>query len=253
MNGILYLLPAPLQPYGETEWSPEVLLAQIPSTTLAILKRIDFFAVESTRTASRFLSRIKDRESMGKTVFLELNEHGGEESIARCLKLLSEGRDCGFLSDAGMPCIADPGAALVAAAHEAGARVMPVSGPSSLLLALSASGLDAQRFAFLGYLPQENASRRAVLSRLGAEFLKDGITRVFIETPYRNDALLAECIRTLPSAAWLAVASGLCSDREEIRSAPIGRWRTLPAPSVGKIPAVFLFGHRATNRMLNTR
>lgn len=252
-SGRLYLLPAPLDPFAESAWPVEEILAQTPAKTLELMRSIDHFVVESIKTASRLLSRIKDREAMARAVFLELNEHGGDESIDQAIGFMRAGIDFGFLSEAGMPCIADPGAALVAGAHEAGIMVVPIPGPSSVTLALSASGLDAQRFVFLGYLPAERLARQATLRRLGADFSRDGMTRVFIETPYRNDALLSDCLNILPGESWLCVARALCSKDEWIRSARVSAWKNGPPAIIGKSPAVFLFGQRATRQTRNTR
>lgn len=251
--GKLYLLPAPLQPYGADAWDPAALAQSMPAGALNLLASLSCFVVESERTALRLLSRLKDREAMEKLSLKILDEHSVEADIPKLLDDVLAGRDCGFFTEAGMPCVADPGAALVSFAHSRGVNVVPISGPSSVILALAASGLDAQRFAFLGYLPQEKTARRAAIQRLARELKHDGMTRIFIETPYRNDAFLADCAALLPDDIWLCVASGLCCPEERIVSKPAAAWRAGSLPKVGKIPAVFLFGQMASLRPENTR
>ncbi|MGB4587293.1 MAG: SAM-dependent methyltransferase [Rectinemataceae bacterium] len=251
--GKLYLLPSPLQPYSAEAWDPSALAHSLPAGALTLLATLRCFVVESERTALRLLSRLKDREGMEKISMRILDEHSSESEIPGLLADILAGEDCGFFSEAGMPCIADPGAALVAQAHSRGIVVVPVAGPSSILLALTASGLDAQRFAFLGYLPQEKAARRAAILRLRKEHEKDGMTRIFIETPYRNDALLGDLASLLPDDLWLCVASGLSGSEERITSRPAVLWRSGTLPSLGKTPAVFLFGRKAGLKPRNTR
>lgn len=251
--GILYLLPAPLQPYETGAWEPAALSQSIPAAALRLFSTLDCFIVESERTALRLLSRLRDKEGMERLSLGILDEHSSELEIPGLLKEVLVGKDCGFFTEAGMPCIADPGAALVSFAHSRGIKIVPVSGPSSIVLALTASGLDAQRFAFLGYLPQERSARRVAIQRIARDIGQDGMTRLFIETPYRNDALLAECATLLPDELWLCVAIGLCGPEEEIISMPAALWRASPLPKLGKVPAVFLFGQKASLKPRNTR
>jgi 16S rRNA (cytidine1402-2'-O)-methyltransferase len=247
-TGRLYLLPAPLRSFSDAQWSKESVSAELPAEALRLFSVLDSFIVESERSAARLLSRFRDKEGMERLRLLLLNEHSVASELPGLLEPLRSGEDCGLLSEAGMPCIADPGAALVAEAQALGVEVVPIPGPSSLLLALAASGLSGQSFTFLGYLPAERAARKARLERLAADFRKDGLTRIFIETPYRNDALLSDCVAVLPESAWLAIAADIGGDRQLIRSRPIGAWRASPLPAIGKLPAVFLFGKRAPLR-----
>ena len=251
-SGRLFLLPAPLQPYGPEAWTRTELSMSIPAKALWLLENLSSFIVESERSAMRLLSRLKDREKLSEVSLRILDEHSLEADIPLLLEDVEAGKDCGFFTEAGTPCVADPGAALVAFAHSRGIRVVPVSGPSSIMLALSSSGLDAQRFAFLGYLPQDRGARRAALQRLGREYRQDGMTRIFIETPYRNDAFLADCIATLPENSFLAVAAGLCGAEERIVSRPLADWKKAATAPLGKVPAVFLFGSRASLKPRNT-
>lgn len=245
-KGILYLLPAPLRPYSADGWTAPAFASELPARALALLRELDSFIVESERTALRFLSRIKTPEEMATLRLFVLDEHTKAESIPELAAGLLEGSDTGLLTEAGLPCVADPGAAVVAYAHEQGIRVVPVPGPSSIMLALMASGLDAQRFAFAGYLPAGKDERRARLAGLGREALYDGMTRIFIETPYRNEAVLEDCVRILPPELHLAFAVELCGPGERVSCLPVSEWKKRPLPELGKTPAVFLFGRKAS-------
>jgi 16S rRNA (cytidine1402-2'-O)-methyltransferase len=237
-KGKLYLIPNTLDPdVGAVE-------AVLPALAIAKARELSRFVVEGERAAWRLLARIKEREALAAVTMELLNEHSSPADLPRLLAPLLAGEDLGLLSEAGLPCIADPGAALVAAAHAAGIRVVPLVGPSSLLLALGASGLDGQRFSFLGYLPQEGAQRRAALAAMDRGVRADGATRLFIETPYRNDRLLADCLEALSPDTMLCVAADLTLPSETLRSAPVAEWRKA-ASTIGKRPAVFLVGRRA--------
>lgn len=252
-TGTLFLLPAPLQPYSPDAWEPSAIAEHVPAKALRLLQTLPVFIVESEHTAMRLLSRLRNKEQLEQLTLKILDEHSAEADVPALFEDLMAGRDCGFFSEAGMPCIADPGAALVAYARSHDVPVVAVTGPSSILLALVASGLDAQRFMFLGYLPQEKPQRRSTLQKLGRDFLYDDITRIFIETPYRNDALFEDCIAALPENALLAVATALCSPQESVACQPVAAWKSAPAPKIGKVPSVFLFGHRAGLKPRNTR
>lgn len=237
-RGTLYLVPNAIDPeIGPAE-------AVMPAAALARVRILRRFIVEGERAAWRLLSRVMDKEAIADVKMEILDEHSKPADLPGLLAPLLAGEDLGLLSEAGLPCIADPGGALVAAAHDAGVRVVPLVGPSSLLLSLSASGLDGQRFSFLGYLPQGRAERRAALAAIDRGILSDGATRIFIETPYRNDRLLEDCLETLSPDTRLCVAAALSTSRESIRSATVREWRRHPVP-IGKEPAVFLAGRRA--------
>ena len=237
-RGSLYLVPNALDPdIGPAE-------AVMPALALARVRTLRRFIVEGERAAWRLLSRVIEKEALASVSMEVLDEHSRPEDLPRLLAPLLSGEDVGLLSEAGLPCIADPGGALVAAAHEASIRVVPLVGPSSLLLSLSSSGLDGQRFSFLGYLPQDRAERRAALAAIDRGVRSDGATRIFIETPYRNDRLLADCLEVLSPDTRLCVAAALSTDRERIRSAAVRDWGAAPEP-IGKEPAVFLVGRKA--------
>ena len=252
MSGILYLLPAPLQAYDKENAENSFLWEQIPAKALALLQSLPILIAESETTALRLLSRLRTRGQMEALTLKILNEHSTESDIPPLCDDLLAGKDCGFFSDAGVPCVADPGAALVSAAHTRGIKVVPVAGPSSVLMGLIASGLDAQRFCFLGYLPQDRNGRSDAVKRLGSAVLKDGMTRIFIETPYRNEAVWKDCLDYLPSDVSLAVGINICGANEYIECKTVSAWRARPL-KLAKAPAVFLVGRRASIRPANTR
>jgi 16S rRNA (cytidine1402-2'-O)-methyltransferase len=236
-RGRLYLVPNLL----DASSLPE---ATLPAAAIERVRSLRRFVVEGEKAAWRLLSRILDAEAASKVSMDRLDEHTPRGALPALLSPLEAGEDLGLISEAGMPCIADPGAALVALAHDRGIAVIPLVGPSSVILALAASGLDGQRFSFLGYLPQDPQGRRAALLAMDRGIRADGATRIFIETPYRNARLLADCLELLSPATRLCVAASLCSDSERIRSSPVSSWRASPWP-LGKEAAIFLAGHAA--------
>jgi len=176
---------------------------------------------------------------MREIAMLELDEHTPPAAVPKLLDGVIAGPDTGLLSEAGLPAIADPGALLVAAAHARGIGVVPCVGPSSILLALMASGLEGQRFRFVGYLPADAAARKAALIELEQQSARQRETQVFIETPYRNDAMLQELLATCRGETRLCVAADLTAPSEWIRSARVSDWKR-DIPKIGKRPAIFL-------------
>jgi 16S rRNA (cytidine1402-2'-O)-methyltransferase len=193
--------------------------------------------VENAKSARAFLSAIG--ASPREVQMAELNEHTPPAHIPSLLQPLREGRSLGLLSEAGCPAIADPGAALVDAAHAGGFRVVPLIGPSAITLALMASGLEGQRFAFCGYLPRESAERAQRIKELESRSRREQETQIFIETPYRNEALLAALLSTCAPGTRLCIAVDLTLPGESIRTRAIADWRR-ERPAIGKRPAVFL-------------
>ncbi|MDP3176811.1 MAG: SAM-dependent methyltransferase, partial [Spirochaetaceae bacterium] len=190
IRGTLYLLPNLLDERGEPD-------AVLPAAAIARARLLKRFVVEGEKAAWRLLSRVLSKEEAQAVTMERLDEHSRPEDLAPLLEPLERGEDVGLLSEAGMPCIADPGAALAALAHDRGIAVRVLSGPSSIIMALAASGMDGQRFTFLGYLPAEMKTRRTALAGIERSLAVDGATRIFIETPYRNDRLLADCLEIL--------------------------------------------------------
>jgi len=220
---ILYAIPTPLGGAAADALAPSAL------RTVASLTD---FAVENAKSARAFLGEIglQVRE-------LSILEIG--EDVQPLLQPLREKRPLGLLSEAGCPAIADPGAALVEAAHREGFRVVPLVGPSSIALSLMASGLEGQRFAFCGYLPREPLKRKMRIKELENRSLREDETEIFIETPYRNDALLEALLETCRETTRQCVAADLTLPTQSILTRSIGQWRRDPAP-VGRRPAVFL-------------
>ena len=230
--GRLYLVPAWLS----DQCRPE---AAIAGPVLERIRSLTLFIVEDAKSARRYLSACGHPGPMRDIAMLELSEHTSERDIPRLLDPVANGADAGLLSEAGLAAVADPGAALVAAAHARGIAVVALPGPSSILLALAASGLEGQRFRFVGYLPAEAAARRTAIGALEKQSARDAETQIFIETPYRNDALLRDLLATCAASTRLAVAAELTSPNEWVRMGRIADWRAHPA-SIGKRPAIFL-------------
>jgi 16S rRNA (cytidine1402-2'-O)-methyltransferase len=224
----LYAVPTPLGGVPQ---------AVVPPDVLKIVCGLRDFVAENAKSARAFLSAAgaKPRE----VSIAELNEHSDPARVNELLQPLREGRDLGLISEAGCPAIADPGAALVEAAHAEGFRVVPLVGPSSITLALMASGLEGQRFAFCGYLPRDAAQRTRRIRELETRSRKERETEIFIETPYRNDALLSALVQTCAPQTRLCIAADLTLDSESIRTRTIGEWRRAGA-AIGRRPAVFL-------------
>lgn len=233
--GTLWCIPTPL---GEAARIDDVL----PAGVVLRVRTLRRFVAEDARSARAFLKRCGHPDPLQTIVIDVLDEHSAPEAADALAAPLAAGEDLGLLSEAGMPAIADPGATLVARAHALGARVVPLPGPSSLLLALAASGLDGQRFAFVGYLPVDAAARAAEIRRLEQGSAAERQTQLAIETPYRADALLAALLSTLRPDTRLAVAIDLGEPAESIAMRPVARWRSLAAPApIGRRPAVFLW------------
>ena len=231
-SGRLFLLPAWLS----EDTPPE---AVVPAAVLERIRALESFVVEDAKAARAWLAACKHPRQLRELSLAELNEHTPLERVPALLAPALAGTDLGLLSEAGLPAIADPGAQLVAAAHAQGVVVVPLVGPSSILLALVASGLEGQRFRFLGYLPADAAERRKRIAEVERDSAERVETQVFIETPYRNDALLADLLGTCRSATRLAVAADLTSPQEWIRTQSVEAWRGKPV-TLGKRPAIFL-------------
>jgi 16S rRNA (cytidine1402-2'-O)-methyltransferase len=206
----------------------------LPAPALAVVRSLSDFVVENAKSARAFLKEagLAPRE-------LRIHELAAHDEMQALLQPLREGRSMGLLSEAGCPAIADPGAALVEAAHQESFRVVPLVGPSSIVLALMASGLEGQRFAFCGYLPREPELRSRKIRELETRSRRESETVIFIETPYRSDALLGALIESCSEKTRLCVAVDLTLPGESIRTKTIAQWRRAPE-TIGKRPAVFL-------------
>ena len=215
----------------------------IPAPVLDILKDLHSFVVEDTRSARRFLSSAGLKGHIGELEFRELNEHTRPEEVEPLIGLFSgpegEPNDVGLISEAGLPAVADPGSALVALCHRRGIQVVPLVGPSSLMLALMASGLNGQSFAFQGYLPAKPEERRKAIRDLEKRSAQLGQTELFIETPYRNDSMMADLMSVLQPSTKLCVAANITLPDETILTKTVKEWRAA-SPTIGKRPCVFL-------------
>ena len=230
-TGKLYLIPAPL---GDND-PAEV----IPAGVLDLIPTLHCYVVEELRTARRYLSRAGLRGHIDELHLVELNEHTSPEEVETMAALFENGQDVGLVTEAGLPAVADPGAALVALCHRRGIEVVPLTGPSSLMLALMASGLNGQSFAFCGYLPAKTDERRSAIRAIEKQSAAHRQTQIFIETPYRNDALLADLLQLLAPATRLCVAADLTLPTQFVRTLRVDQWRR-SGMVIGKRPCVFL-------------
>ena len=210
----------------------------IPKHVLETACSLRRFVVEQTRTARRFLSRYGLKGHVDELEFHELNEHSTDDEV-RSLMSLFDGSDVGLLSEAGLPAVADPGARLVELCHLQGVEVVPLVGPSSLMMALMASGLNGQCFEFCGYIPAKADSRKAALRSLEKESRAASRSEIIIETPYRNDALFADMIQNLSPDTRICVAADISLPTQYIRTARVAQWRKTPI-TIGKRPCVFI-------------
>lgn len=231
--GCIYLFPVPL-----SSGSPSGVL---PATNIELIKRINYFVVENLRSARRFLKSCDRDIDIDTLEFAELSEHTPSDEVAALLTPVLDGKNCGILSEAGCPAVADPGALLVAEAQRKGVKVVPLVGPSSILLSLMASGFNGQSFAFSGYLPVEKTARTRAIKELERKALTTGQTQIFIETPYRNNRLLAELVSTLSPSTLLCVAADVTGERESVLTHQVSVWAKASC-NYDKIPAIFLIG-----------
>jgi 16S rRNA (cytidine1402-2'-O)-methyltransferase len=230
-KGTLYLIPSLL---AETPVSDV-----IPERTLFVTRNLECFIVEEIRTARRFLIRAGITRPVDNLRFLVFNEHSDIGEPDMYLSELLNGNDTGLLSEAGLPCVADPGSVIVQAAHRHGIRVVPLTGPSSLLLALAASGFNGQNFAFCGYLPAARIQLARRLHELEQRVREKDQTQIFIETPYRNMKLFETLVTVCNPGTLLCIATSLTGPDESINTMTIAEWRKLK-PELHKKPAIFL-------------
>jgi 16S rRNA (cytidine1402-2'-O)-methyltransferase len=248
--GRLYLVPTPLD-FGCAQQVP--LADVLPAGTIATAARLTHWVCENAKSARAFLKRVGEVQPLAAPLqqqqIVELprevhkkGDHAGSFDARPLLQAAVQGQDIGLLSEAGMPAVADPGSSVVRAAYELGLEVVPLVGPVSLLLTLAASGLNGQNFAFVGYLPQDAAQRTQRLRELEALALRTGQTQMFIETPYRNEAIWQALLQALKPATRIAVASGLTLPTARCRMANVSAWKQQSAPITNDIPAVFAIG-----------
>lgn len=231
LQATLYLLPSGL---GGTS-----VTAAIPPATLDVIRSLECFIAENAKSARAFLKAVGHPRPLQGLQIATLDEHTPDARVKELLGPLLRGLDCGLLSEAGCPAVADPGAALIRQAHHAGIKVVPLVGPSALLLALMGSGMNGQNFAFHGYLPVESQARAKRLLELERESEQRQMTQLFIETPYRNDALFDAIVQTCRSDTLLCLATDLTRRSESIGTRPISEWKNR-RPSLDRRPTVFL-------------
>lgn len=231
MQASLYLIPVTL---GDTE-----LRRVLPEYNRDKILGIRHFIVENVRTARRFLKKVDPSIVIDELTFYELNKHTSPEQVAGYLQPLGKGEDMGVISEAGCPAVADPGADVVAIAQRKNYPVVPLVGPSSIILSVMASGFNGQSFAFHGYLPIDTAERMAAIKKLEGRIYSENQTQLFIETPYRNHKLVDELIRTCRPSTRLCIASNITCEDEYIHTRPVKEWAG-KVPDLSKKPTIFL-------------
>ena len=230
-KGTIYLIPSFL---GESTAE-----RTFPQVNQEIIQKTRHFVVEEIRTARRFLKKICPAIHIDDLIFYIYNEHSTLADTSQFMQVLMNGEDVALLSEAGTPCVADPGSGIVRLAHESGIRVVPLVGPSSILLALMASGMNGQNFAFHGYLPIEKSARANKLKELEQAILKHDQTQIMIETPYRNLQLFQAITGTCRDSLLLCLATSLTTPEESIQTKTVGKWKG-KQPDIHKKPTVFL-------------
>ncbi len=230
--GTLYLIPVTL--------GDDMVQHVIPDYVLNVARKLETFVVESEKSARHFLSTIKTLKPVRELNLHLLNEHTDMKVLPDLLAPLLAGQNVGLMSDAGCPAVADPGAQLVQLAHKKGIRVVPLVGPSSILLSLMASGLNGQQFAFLGYLPVEKLQRNQKLKEIEKRSASHKETQLFIETPYRNQAMLDAILQTCHAQTQLCIACDVSLDSEMIVTKSIASWKTSAPIDIHKRPCLFL-------------
>ncbi len=232
-SGKLYLIPVPL---GAAR------VHTLPPYVADTVRQLDVFVVERAKTARHFIKEICPDKLLPGLLLFELNEHTPQEAIASFLKPAETGQDIGLMSEAGCPGVADPGAALVKLAHEKGIEVIPLVGPSSILLALMASGMNGQSFCFHGYLPAKRPELERVLKNLEQLAIKHKQTQLFIEAPYRNQQVMESACKVLAPSTYFGIAMALTLPDQWIKSQQMTKWREAVLPELHKRPAVFMIG-----------
>lgn len=233
METALYLIPVTL---GDTNYS-----RVLPEYNLEIIRGIRFFIVENIKSARRFLAQVENSH-VDDAVYYELSEHTDVKDIGDYLDPIAKGESVGVISEAGCPAVADPGADIVAIAQKRNIRIVPLVGPSSMIMAVMASGLSGQSFAFNGYLPVKPAERTSRIRQLEQRALKERQTQLFIETPYRNAQMFDSIVSACRKETKLCVAAGITTDHEYIKTKTCAQWKKCGLPDLKKIPAIFLIG-----------
>jgi len=227
-KGRLILFPVPIRDCDQRGANPEKaeeIASSLPAVNLDLLATCHTFIVEELRTARRFLKKAGYPHAIDDTTFYVLNEHTTHEEIGNYLDAIEKGENIGLLSEAGLPCVADPGAMITKVAQRRGIEVVPLVGPSSLMLALMASGFNGQSFAFVGYLPVDKSKRAAAIRHLEERVHREHQTQIFIEAPYRNNQMLEALASTLNPQTMICVACDLTLPTQYIRSLTAAKWQ----------------------------
>lgn len=231
MNGKLYLIPLPIAETDHTH--------VLPATNLLLLNEIEHYIVENIRTARRFLKKAGYQNDFDEVTFYVLNKHTPANELEAFLAPILSGHNVGLMSEAGVPCVADPGSLIVEKAHQQGVVVKPLTGPSSLMLSLMASGLNGQQFAFNGYLPIRKMQRIQKIKMLEKRSLAENQTQLFIEAPYRNNQLVRDLLSACKGSTMLCIATDISGKNEFIRTLSVDRWKSA-VPDLNKKNTVFL-------------
>ena len=234
--GVIYMIPCPI---SDERGVWDVL----PKANLDVMNSLDYFIVENTRSARRFLSKAGVERRIEELEFVELNEHTTSAAeIEKMLKPVLAGRSAGVISEAGVPGVADPGADIVALAHRKGVRVVPLVGPSSILMSVMASGLNGQSFAFVGYIPVKDGERAKRIKELERRAKEENQAQLFIEAPYRNVKLFEALVKSLAPKLRLTIAADITSPGEYIKTLTVEEWRKCGVPDIAKRPTIFILG-----------
>lgn len=234
--GVIYMIPCPI---SDERGVWDVL----PKANLDVMNSLDYFIVENVRSARRFLSKAGVERRIEELEFVELNEHTTSAAeIEKMLKPVLAGRSAGVISEAGVPGVADPGADIVALAHRKGVRVVPLVGPSSILMSVMASGLNGQSFAFVGYIPVKDGERAKRLKELERRAKEENQAQLFIEAPYRNVKLFEALVKSLAPKLRLTIAADITSPAEYIKTLTVEEWRKQGVPDIAKRPTIFILG-----------
>ena len=231
MKGKLYLIPTTL---GENE-----PLEVMPYSVKTIVELLDYYIVENEKSARRFIKKITPKKTQSSLIMMKLDKYAKEIETRTYLDLCEQGVSIGLLSEAGVPAVADPGASMVKLAHEKGIQVVPLVGPSSILMALMASGLNGQNFAFNGYLPIDNSERKKEIKALEKLSKEKNQSQIFIETPYRNEKMFTDLKSVLSPGTLLCIAIDISLPKEFIKTYTIAHWKR-QSPDLHKRPAIFI-------------
>ena len=232
-QGSIYIIPSQI--------SNESSVNMINNHLIGIVKSLEFFIVENIRTARRFIKKLDNNKNIDETTFFLINKHNKFNFQSEILKTLTEKKNIGILSDSGYPCVADPGNTILKFAHEKNIKVIPLIGPSSIILALSSSGLNGQKFSFYGYLSIDSANRKKEIHLAQKKVIKNDETQIFIETPFRNQKTFEDLVKNCDEKLYLCCAVNLTSHDEIIHTKKIGHWKKIIF-KLPKQPAIFLIG-----------